>query len=71
MITEDEKKQILKNEERLWDMAAITAAPTILQLFMTIPKFGTLTQAMIDRSAEEAFDLADALIKERRRRLKS
>lgn len=69
MITEDEKKQFLKNEERLWDLAAITAAPTLLQLFVTIPKYSVITQHMLDRASEEAYALADALMKERRIRL--
>lgn len=60
MITEDEKRQFLKNEEKLWDMAAITAAPTLA---------GLTPAADLELIAVEAYDLADALMAERRKRL--
>ena len=50
-------EQFLKNQEKLWDLAAITAAPTIYQMGTTFEK-----------SAYLAYDLADALMTERRMR---
>lgn len=66
MVTEEEKKQILKNEERLWDLAALTTAPTIYNLLKdSMP----LDFSALEFVSKEAYDLADALILERRKRL--
>lgn len=63
MVTKEEQKQILKNEERLWDMAAITIAPTLIgNLYFNAIRH--------DEIAKISFDMADALILERRKRLK-
>jgi hypothetical protein len=58
MITEDEKRQFLRNEEKLWDMAALTIS-------------SSLANHLVDHSkiVKEAYDLADALMAERRKRL--
>lgn len=63
IITEEERRQILKNEEKLWDLAAITIAPTLIGNLY----FNEHTDKSI---AKAAYDLADALILERRRRLR-
>lgn len=66
VITEDEKKQFLKNEERLWDLAALTISPTIYQCLKDrLP----LDKSGLDFVAIESYDLADALMAERRKRL--
>jgi hypothetical protein len=62
MITEEEKRAFARNEEKLWDMAALTVAPTILQL--------NEDELSCD-IARLSYDVADALILERRKRLKS
>lgn len=58
-LSEEETRQFLKNEERLWDLAAITAASSIcaIQPDMTL-----------EEVSEQSYDLADALMAERRRR---
>lgn len=59
-------KQLLKNEERLWDLAALTIAPTIYHVFKDrLP----LDRSGLDFVSIEAYDLADALMAERRKRL--
>lgn len=66
-LTEEEKKQFAKNEEKLWDMAAITAAPTIYQ-YLAGPSPHRLIS--IEIVADLSYDIADALMLERRKRLK-
>lgn len=73
VITEEERKQILKNEERIWDMAAMTIAPTIYQgevQKMDQLGFDLDFSLFYKFAAQEAYNLADALILERRKRLK-
>lgn len=69
MTNDDEKsniaqeiKRFKQNEERLWDLAAMTAAPTIMQLFAK--------KLTLDQVAKLSYDLADSLMKERKNRLK-
>lgn len=68
VATEEELKKLATNEERLWDMAAITAAPTLLGFFIDLSGTVPVQQSQIDKAAEEAYELADALLAERRRR---
>jgi len=63
-ITEEEKQRFLKNEEKLWDLAALTSAPTALQIIAVKNVIFTYEQV-----AAASYDLADALMAERRKRL--
>lgn len=69
---EKEVQQFLKNEEKLWDLAAITAAPTILHAILEYryeKKSTNMTEeSIVNRAVRRAYDLADALIAERKRR---
>lgn len=59
-LTEDEAKQFLKNEERLWDMAALTIASALV---------GSGIEGSEEDIAVVAYSYSDALMKERRKRL--
>lgn len=67
MTKEEALAQFLKNEEKLWDLAALTAAPTMYQFIREIPSGSKLDD--MEWACSDAYDLADALMKERRRRL--
>jgi hypothetical protein len=54
----DEQKQFLKNEEKLWDLAAITIASSLVNHY-----------GDYDLIAVKAYTLAEHLMAERRRRL--
>ena len=69
-ITEDEKKAFAHNEEKLWDLAAITAAPTLFQWFIGLD-IEDMNDFNVTTVTRISYDLADALILERRKRLKS
>jgi len=67
MSKEEEKllyEQFLKNQEKLWDLAAITAAPTLLQLY----EGKDVPEDVFKLVANEAYELAEALMAERRMR---
>jgi len=70
LVTEDEIRKFIQNEEKLWDMAALTAAPT---LFVYHAENGFEGLKGKDTPGElvarESYNLADALIKERKKRL--
>ena len=66
-ITKEEKQQFLKNEEKLWDLAAITAASSIYQ---TLAGPSPHQLVSLDIVASVSYDIADALMIERRKRLK-
>ncbi len=68
MANEDEIKQFLKNEEKLWDMAALTIAPTVYQLLQH-PTSLFNCPGLAEDVAIESYRLADALMAERRKRL--
>lgn len=70
MLTEEEKKQFAKNEEKLWDMAAITAAPTLYQMACNSIISTEEAKDVMPSIATISYALADALILERRKRLK-
>lgn len=70
VLSELEKRQIEKNEERLWDLAALTAAPSLFQSLMQADNSEVLGgQSVGAWVAKQSYDLADALIRERRKRL--
>lgn len=67
-VTEEEKKAFEKNEERLWDMTALTVSSAIASHYDPIfIDQGSTIKPLI---AKISYDLADVLILERRKRLK-
>ena len=67
MITEEEKRAFAKKEEKFWDLAALTS---ISNIYLAIWADEGSREGKYKYAAKEAYDLADALMIERRKRLK-